>query len=46
MAELLRSVKHLARDGLPGRTDDEVNKLIEAAQAEMLKNDYHAYYKM
>jgi hypothetical protein len=46
MAELLRSVKHLARDGLPGQTDDEVNKFIEAAQAEMLKNDYHAYYKM
>lgn len=46
MAELLRSVKHLIRDGMPGRTDEDVNKFIEAAQAEVLKNDYHAYYNM
>ena len=46
MAELLRSVKHLIRDGMPGRTDDEINQFIQAAQAEVLKNEYHAYYNM
>jgi len=46
MAELLKSVKHLIRDGMPEWTDDNVNKFIEAAQAEVLNNKYHAYYNM
>lgn len=45
-AELLRSAKHILRDGMPDVTEEEVLKLVEAARTELLDNNYHAYYKM
>jgi hypothetical protein len=45
-AELLYSVKHLLRDGMPNASEAEINALLESAQHELLHNTYHAYYKM
>lgn len=45
-AELLRSAKHILRNGMPDATEEEVVKLVEAARTELLDNNYHAYYKM
>jgi len=44
--ELVWSAKHLIRDGMPTASDAELDAFVEAAQKELLHNDYHAYYKM
>jgi len=31
---------------MPTASDAEIDAFIEAAQKELLENDYHAYYKM
>ena len=44
--ELVWCAKHLIRDGMPTASDAEIDAFVEAAQKELLHNDYHAYYKM
>jgi len=44
--ELVWSTKHLIRDGMLTASDAEIIALVEAAEKELLRNDYHAYYKM
>jgi hypothetical protein len=45
-AELACSTKHILRDGMPDSSEEEINRLVESAQEELLQNNYHAYYKM
>jgi hypothetical protein len=44
--ELMRSVKHLLRDGMPKATEQEITNLIQAAQAEIEQSPHRAYFKM
>jgi len=46
MSELLCSMKHIVRDGMPWATEHEINSLVKCARAELEHIDYRAYYKM
>ena len=46
LAELLFSARHILLDGVPNATEAEVDKLLAAAQKELLSHRYRAYYKM
>jgi len=43
---LIRSIKHILRDGMPGTGDGEIEDLINDAQSELQNADCHTYLKM
>jgi hypothetical protein len=44
--ELLNSIKHILRDGMPRTSDNGVDNLIKAAQSELEQSPDGVYYKM